>query len=84
MDSASRNLAFLRLQRLWEEERQRLTAPFYGPKGFLRTEVGNPTFGMQGAVVNDDQLVLQEMANLLLLCSMMVVDGWYLLWLTTG
>ena len=41
MDAAgsTQNLAFLRLQRVWDEQRQRLTAPFYGQKGFLRSEV---------------------------------------------
>ena len=36
---STQNLAFLRLQRVWDEQRQRLTAPFYGQKGFLRSEV---------------------------------------------
>lgn len=39
-EAGPQNLAFLRLQKVWEEQRQRLTAPIYGAKGFLSTEVG--------------------------------------------
>ena len=39
-ETGPQNLAFLRLQKVWEEQRQRLTAPIYGAKGFLSTEVG--------------------------------------------
>ncbi|CAL1127432.1 unnamed protein product [Cladocopium goreaui] len=41
---STQNLAFLRLQRVWDEQRQRLTAPFYGQKGFLRSEAQQQDF----------------------------------------